>query len=155
MVKEKSFSPATGSEVEVVAWTTPHMLDAMREPDVICGTMWPKELADLQSVQASVALVTKASYDALAAAKDEAEKEAFALAANQCHAGYSGEHGDHMCKFIDRAEAAERQLVDAQALLAIALDEHDSHWGEIIDPNCPHWSVAARIILKDEGSARL
>jgi hypothetical protein len=32
----------------------------------------------------------------------ELEQEAFALAANQCHAGYGGEYGHHRCKEIDR-----------------------------------------------------
>lgn len=32
----------------------------------------------------------------------ELEEESFHLAANQCHAGYAGEHGHHRCDEIDR-----------------------------------------------------
>lgn len=32
-------------------------------------------------------------------------KEAFHLAANQCHAGYGGEYGHHRCREIDRLTA--------------------------------------------------
>lgn len=43
------------------------------------------------------------------------EAENFALAANQCHEGYAGEHGDHMCRIEDRLKAAERQVAEAVA----------------------------------------
>lgn len=35
----------------------------------------------------------------------------FALAANQCKAGYSGEHGDHMCHLLDALRTIEAALV--------------------------------------------
>jgi hypothetical protein len=44
----------------------------------------------------------------LRAAADEIErlrKEAFALSANQCHAGYAGEYGHHKCREIERLRA--------------------------------------------------
>lgn len=47
------------------------------------------------------------------AAADEIErlrKEAFSLAANQCHAGYGGEYGHHRCREIDRLFAEHDAL---------------------------------------------
>jgi hypothetical protein len=37
----------TADGVEPVAFTTQRMLDAMREPDTICGSMWPKAAGDV------------------------------------------------------------------------------------------------------------
>lgn len=49
---------------------------------------------------------------------DRAE-ECFALAADQCHDGYAGEHGDHRCREVDdalaRAETAEARAERAEA----------------------------------------
>lgn len=39
---------------------------------------------------------------------EELERENFALSANQCKAGYSGEHGDHMCRYVDALKDAAR-----------------------------------------------
>lgn len=44
----------------------------------------------------------------------ELERDNFALAANQCHEGYAGEHGDHMCRIADRLRAAESALATAR-----------------------------------------
>lgn len=38
----------------------------------------------------------------------ELEAENFALAANQCHGGYSAENGDRRCTYRDRVEKMER-----------------------------------------------
>lgn len=56
-------------------------------------------------------------------AADEIErlrKEAFSLAANQCHAGYCGEYGHHRCREIDRL-TAERD--EARRLWCIDIGE--------------------------------
>ena len=44
---------------------------------------------------------------------EEFSEECFALAANQCKAGYSGEHGDHMCRMEDRVRELEAAAKDA------------------------------------------
>lgn len=38
---------------------------------------------------------------------EELYEECFRLAANQCKAGYSGEHGDHMCRYVDDLRKSE------------------------------------------------
>jgi len=52
----------------------------------------------------------RAEVERLTRERDEARDDAFSLAANQCHEGYAGEHGDHMCRIEDRAKAAEAAL---------------------------------------------
>jgi hypothetical protein len=45
LLSRRSLDTADG--VEPVAFTTQRMLDAMREPDTICGSMWPKAAGDV------------------------------------------------------------------------------------------------------------
>ena len=54
-------------------------------------------------------LDTQAMRDA-AAEIERLTKENFALAANQCKAGYSGEHGDHMCRYVEEIERLRAAL---------------------------------------------
>jgi hypothetical protein len=57
-------------------------------------------------------IVTRLRRDCMSLIADEAadeierlRKEAFHLAANQCHSGYAGEYGHHRCSEIDRLTA--------------------------------------------------
>lgn len=92
-----------------------------------------------------------------AARIDELERENFALAANQCGGGYSGEHGDHMCRFRDMADGygkldadyaiAEARLSEAVKVLepfARYLDEHpfdlDNKGNMLPDDTQPGWT---------------
>ncbi len=43
-------------------------------------------------------------------ALDAKNKECFALAANQCHDGYIGEHGDHCCRKLDTMTAENERI---------------------------------------------
>lgn len=61
------------------------------------------------------------------------ERENFALAANQCHAGYSGESGDHMCRHIDEI----RDLRAAVDDVARQVEDADAGIG-----NSPEWRMA-------------
>ena len=40
------------------------------------------------------------------------EKECFALAANQCRAGYGDDYGNHRCKRVETLEAALREIAE-------------------------------------------
>jgi hypothetical protein len=42
--------------------------------------------------------------------------ECFALAANQCHAGYGDDYGNHRCEKIDRLKDALLGLIEAVEL---------------------------------------
>lgn len=44
------------------------------------------------------------------------EKENFALAANQCHAGYGDDYGNHRCEKIDSLKDALHGLIEAVEL---------------------------------------
>ncbi len=49
-------------------------------------------------------------------ALDAMDKKCFALAANQCHDGYIGEHGDHQCRKVDRtSQRAKKWATKAKA----------------------------------------
>lgn len=45
------------------------------------------------------------AFSELLSAHDYWRNEATTMAADQCHAGYAGEHGDHQCHEIDRLRA--------------------------------------------------
>jgi archaellum component FlaC len=59
------------------------------------------------------------------------EKECFALAANQCHDGIAGEHGDHVCREIERLRAKNREL--ASAIATRLLDKDTKELRDEID----------------------
>jgi hypothetical protein len=46
-------------------------------------------------------------------------KECFALAANQCHDGYAGEHGHHRCREVERLRGLARR---AEVVLGLFID---------------------------------
>jgi hypothetical protein len=43
------------------------------------------------------------------------KEENFALAANQCHHGYSGEYGHHCCKYQDEVQQLKEALLRARS----------------------------------------
>lgn len=58
-------------------------------------------------------------YKELKAENDRAWADNFALAANQCHDGYTGEDGEHCCRALEAASAvveAARRLTEAYDL---------------------------------------
>ena len=76
----------------------------------------------------------RASRDALRTALEGANRENAALAADQCHAGYGDDYGNHRCKEIDAALSEgtieglriARELVSARAMdYAAAANKHD------------------------------
>jgi len=54
--------------------------------------------------------VSRQALEEVLAELDRLHAENFALAANQCKAGYADEHGDHMCSLLDALREAERFL---------------------------------------------
>lgn len=78
----------------------------------------------------------------LSAKLAEAERENFALAADQCHAGYAGENGDHSCKEIDALRSENERLTqerddwrkaagETQEALQSIGEEFGAHGGEL------------------------
>lgn len=60
----------------------------------------------------------------------ELEAESFALAANQCHHGYAGEHGHHRCRYQDRIaelEAKNKRLHKALELARETVADEVQH----------------------------
>lgn len=60
--------------------------------------------------------IAKADLAAASARIGEMEKENFALAANQCHAGYGDDYGNHRCEKIDGLKDALLGLIEAVEL---------------------------------------
>lgn len=50
-----------------------------------------------------------ALYERAADEINRLQKENFALASNQCHDGYGDDYGNHRCREVDKAVAAERE----------------------------------------------
>lgn len=85
------------------------------------------------------------------------EKENFALAANQCAGGYSGERGDHMCKFRDMADGygkLDAEYASSQARLSEAvkvLEKFNAHYPMGINPFLDEAGRAAKAFLATLG----
>ncbi|MDX9862548.1 MAG: hypothetical protein RBS99_16700 [Rhodospirillales bacterium] len=78
----------------------------------------------------------------LKAAADEIERlraENFALAADQCHDGYAGDHGEHRCREIERLRKA---LTEIEAI--------DLQWADGLDTNVERIKSLARAALSDK-----
>lgn len=69
----------------------------------------------------------------------ELEREGSALAANQCHDGYAGEHGHHMCRYQARVAELERALsIALHGLDQISYDKSPERFPE------PSYELAKR-----------
>lgn len=133
-----------------------------------------EKIGDLEAeIKYLLAGIAEAKTDAQAAriAELEAqiaqlEREGSELSANQCHNGYAGEHGDHMCKYQDRiAELEEQIAADAEHFEGI---EHKAqHWALVFAKNklaecrwvqirnhARHRATLARTSLQPKGSER-
>lgn len=80
--------------------------------------------------------------DALKKKLVEAERENFALAANQCHAGYGDEYGNHCCREQDALKA---KLAEAQAEISV--------WKSVFPDIAPESVLPDRSLVEAENVA--
>ena len=73
---------------------------------------------------------------------DVKEKECFALAANQCHDGYAGEHGHHLCREVELKVAAETERC------AKVAEQYECHYCIPAQSVHHHRKIAAAIRAK-------
>lgn len=78
--------------------------------------------------------------------------ENFSLAANQCHDGYGGEAGDHMCRYQDeirRLEAKVEKLQQALAEIGNDCDPDDPEWNVPTDRRKYFWDICCAALAED------
>jgi hypothetical protein len=81
-------------------------------------------------------------------------EENFRLAADQCHAGYAGEHGDHRCREIDALRERVRVLEGALAIYANEKVWRQHTFVDMESPSFDGWGPAkAALAIPVEQSA--